>query len=96
MGDRFMGKCAYCGRENEGNALACSECGSELAGEAQPHQAAQAPSEPQAPLNLQDVEGGFTVHDGFSRPCWRFILRPLRQCPTAEEREIRENEFVTQ
>ena len=91
-----MEKCAYCGRENEGNALACSECGTDLAGEAQPHQAAQAPSEPQAPLNLQDVEGGFTVHDGFSRPCWRFILRPLRQCPTAEEREIRENEFVTQ
>ena len=70
-----MKVCSYCGRENVPEALNCSECGTEL-----PAQPATAPS-PEDPepvveppvAELADLDLGFEVIEGFSRPDWNSV-----------------------
>ena len=74
-----MKTCAYCGRENEDAALACAGCGTELPKETKSAKPSQQPTAASGPVNLNDIDGAFTMCDGFSRPEWPVILKALRQ-----------------
>ena len=73
-----MKACSYCGRGNDDSQSHCVGCGIELTQETEP---APPPEETPAPprrMNLNELEGAFIVHDGFSRPAWPVILKALR------------------
>src|SRR5439155_6417056 len=81
-----MQKCGYCGRENQDDARNCAECGTELTGETEIHESAVAANETPSPINLEEIEGAFNTHEGFSRPCWTVILKAMRHYHTPETR----------
>jgi hypothetical protein len=74
-----MKTCTYCGRENKDEGLLCEGCGIELPNETQEGEPAELPPATVRPVNLSDIDGAFTLCDGFSRPEWPVILRALRQ-----------------
>src|SRR5204862_7972011 len=78
-----MQTCAYCGAENEDSARNCRECGTELAGQTCRNTPAEAVPQGPPMLNLDDIEGAFSAHDGFSRPTWLTIFKALRRYHTA-------------
>jgi len=81
-----MQKCGYCGRENQDDARNCAECGTELTGETEIHESAVAANETPSPINVEEIEGAFNTHEGFSRPCWTVILKAMRHYHTPEAR----------
>jgi hypothetical protein len=67
--------CSYCGRENADDSRNCRECGTEFAA-AQPEE--QIPQETEetveAPVtDLSELDMGFEMVEGFSRPNWKMI-----------------------
>jgi hypothetical protein len=73
--------CSYCGRQNELAAVNCAGCGTELpappAAEPSPDETVAA-VEPPDPI-LADLDMGFEVSEGFSRPDWKMIGKFIQQ-----------------
>jgi len=91
-----MQTCGYCGHENEDDARNCAECGTALAGEIRPPELAPAATEAPARVYLEEIDGAFTSHEGFSQPCWSVILRALRSYHAPEERLAAWTDVVSQ
>src|SRR6266511_2007079 len=81
-----MQTCGYCGRENQDDALNCTECGTELSVRSESHPPPEAETGTPSRINLDQLEGAFTAHEGFSRPCWAVIFKALRCHHTPEGR----------
>jgi len=88
----IMKKCGYCGLENKDGADHCQECGTEF--ELAASSLDRRPST--AGLNLEAIEGAFTLCDGFSIPSWPVILDALRPYYAADERLIAWSEVMAQ
>ena len=78
-----MNACSYCGRENDDSASRCSGCGTELTrvpvpSSTPPPLPPPPPPQPES-VNLDTLDGAFTIRNGFSRPEWPVILKALRE-----------------
>jgi hypothetical protein len=75
-----MKACSYCGRQNEPEAANCRECGTESpalpAAEPSPEDPRVAVEPPVAAL--ADLDLGFEVVEGFSRPDWKAVREFVR------------------
>ena len=91
-----MKACAYCGRENEDTALRCEGCGTELRQKAKGAKPSDPPPAALSRVNLNEIEGAFTVCEGFSRPEWPVIVKALWQNRSSEERQAAWADAITQ
>ena len=75
-----MKVCPHCGRQNDPAAVNCRECGKELsaAPAAEPSPDEPAAAEPPDPI-LADLDMGFEVCEGFSRPDWKKVGAYIQQ-----------------
>lgn len=93
-----MKRCSYCGRENDGQATHCLECGTGLPVPPPIEPVPEHPVPPPPPrlVDLAQLDGAFTLADGFSHPDWALILRLVRERITPPEREAAWEEIALQ
>jgi len=91
-----MKTCAYCGRGIEDAALRCEGCGTDLPQEIAQELSTDQPSAAPRRLNLNEIDGAFTLCDGFSRPEWSVIVKTLREHCSSEERLAAWAEAISQ
>jgi len=69
--------CSYCGRENADDSRNCRECGTEFPApqpaEPRPEEAEETVEAPAPLTDLSELDLGFEVVEGFSRPNWKAV-----------------------
>ena len=87
--------CGYCGRQNDGAAAHCRECGTEF-----PVQVAPRVQEEALPslafVNLDEIDAAFDFADGFSRPNWKVIRQAIESSTNPENRREAWDDAVVQ
>jgi hypothetical protein len=83
-----MKKCSYCGREEPDDALVCSICGTEFVDPAGKKSFDMTPTNRRAELELKmaELDLGFEVHEGFSRPDWKRVMAFIKSRFLREDR----------
>jgi ribosomal protein L40E len=74
-----MKACSYCGRENADDAQNCRECGTEFPAAQTQESSREKTEETERPLSdLSELDMGFEVVEGFSRPNWKMIYESVK------------------